>query len=331
MCSKGPLFGTIWKHPHGTICRDCVNLDIKCDICGLPIKKDYLKTRDGRFICSFDKNDVVVNEREAIGLFKTAVQSVLHVSAGGMRLRGPEPDVKLFDIDYWNSDNGSGMRRGGFSQSRIAGSRITHNVILLSGLPKDELVSVSAHEYTHLWINENKKAQRVIEPDTIEGICELVAYKVCARAGFTNQMDKIKKNPYTKGRIVTMLEADRQYGFARVLDWVRTGTGRTMNISNRRMPPPSTTSQQPARPIYRPQPPTGSASAAPKNGLKLTSISRTSRGLRAEINGVLFYRGELKRIRYNDRPANLHCLQISGSSVTISINRSNPMVIRMGQ
>jgi len=332
VCGKGPLVGTIWKHPHGTICRDCVKLDAKCDICGLPVLKNYLKTRDGRFICQFEKDEVVVNEREAQVLFKSAMQSVVYLSGDIMRLRGPAPDVKLFDIDYWNSGSGSNMRRGGFSQSRIVGSRITHNVILLSGLPRDELISVSAHEYTHLWINENKKPERMIEPDTLEAICELVAYKVCERAGFTNQLEKIRRNPYTNGRILTLLQADRQYGLARVLEWVRNGTGSTLNVTSRHSSPPRAAAPpSTARPSRPSGSPGGNATAAPASGLKLTSISRTSRGLRAEINGVLFYQGQLKRIRYNGRPANLHCLRIGGSSVTVSVNRGNPMVIRLGR
>ncbi len=322
VCAKGPLVGTIWKHPHGTICPVCIKREIKCDICGLPIKDNYLKTKDGRFICKFEKDDVVVDERAALTIFDSTVRSVLHVSRQAMKLRGPKPDVKLFDIDYWNS--GNNLRRGGFSQSRMAGSRITHNVILLSGLPKDELVSVSAHEYTHLWINENKKADREIEPDTIEGICELVAYKVCQRAGFTNQVDRIKKNPYTKGRILTMLEADRQVGLARVLEWVRTGAGATMSLRGATTPAPITAGP-PAR-----RPAAGRASASPRTGLKVTSISRTARGLRAEINGVMFYQGELKRIRYDGLPANMHCLRINGSSVTVSVNRGQPQVVAMG-
>jgi len=333
VCGNPPPGRTFWKHPHGTICRDCVKLDVKCDICGLPIKADYLKTKDGRFICKFGKDDVVVNEREAILIYNQAVSSVLYVSGNAMALRGPKPDVRLFDIDYWNS--GQSMRRGGFSQSRIAGRRITHNVILLSGLPKDELVSVSAHEYTHLWINENKKPNREIERDTIEGICELVAYKVCQRAGFTNQLARIKKNPYTNGRILTMLEAERQYGFARVLEWVRTGTSATMNVRNMpRAPSVSSTTRTP-------RPPTRSATRTPSRststpkatnsstGLKITSIARTSRGYRAQINGVLFYRGDLKRVTYNGRPVNLQCLRVTESSVTVSINRGNPQVLRM--
>ncbi len=333
VCNKGPLVGTIWKHPHGTICPDCVKRDIKCDICSLPIRDNYLKTKDGRYICKFEKDDVVVDEKQANVIFDRAVDRVLYISRRQMKLRGPKPGVKLFDIDYWNQ--GSNMRRGGFSQTRQVGNRYTHNVILLSGQPMDELVSVCAHEYTHLWINENKKPNRDIEGDTIEGICELVAYKVCEAAGFTNQLERIKKNPYTKGRILTMLEADKQFGFFKVLDWVRNGRNPTVTLHNqgstaRTTSPPM--ARTPTRSTPAPRPPiTSSSGSSATRGLRLTSISRTARGYRAQINGVMFYRGDLKRVTINGRPANVQCLQVTGNSASISVNRSNPQTLRMGR
>lgn len=329
VCAKGPLSGRIWKHPHGMICRECVKLELKCSICSLPIKADYVKTKDGRYICKFEKDDVVVKEHEAKTIYNSAVRSVLSISRNAMKLRGPAPVVTLIDVPYWS---GKDQRQSGFSQSRIVGSRITHNVILLSGQIKDALVGVCAHEYTHLWINENKKANREIERDTIEGICELVAYKVCQRAGFTNQMESIRKNPYTNGRILAMLEAERQYGFDGVLAWVARGTGTTMSVRGASTRPSAQTT---ARTTVRPtkaarQPTTSAASAIPLTGLKVSSISRVSRGLRAEINGVMFYEGDLKRIRYNGRVVNMQCIRIKDSSVTVSVNRGQPQVVRMG-
>lgn len=329
VCAKGPLVGTIWKHPHGTICPACVKRDIKCDICSLPILDKYLKTKDGRFICKFEKDDVVVDDKQAKLIFDRAVERVLYLSRNQMKLRGPAPNVKLFDIDYWNQ--GSNMRRGGFSQTRQVGRQYTHNVILLSGLPKDELVGVCAHEYTHLWINENKKPDREIEADTIEGICELLAYKVCEGAGFTNQLERIKKNPYTKGRILTMLEAEKQYGFFKVLDWVRNGKNATVTLRNQ-----GTTSRTSTPPMAktppRPAPSTTSNSGSTSSsGLQLTSISRTSRGYRAQINGVLFYRGDLKRVSINGRPVNLQCVQVTSDGAQVSINRGSPQILRLGR
>tara|TARA_Y100001934_G_scaffold254441_1_gene320329 strand:+ start:5260 stop:6309 length:1050 start_codon:yes stop_codon:yes gene_type:complete len=331
VCDKTPLVGRYWKHPHGELCPDCYRIDTRCDVCQLPIKKDFIKTKDGRYICKFEKDDVVIDEELAKVIFKSAVSSVLYVSSQQMRLRGPYPDVRMFDIDYWN-DNGSArmpgkMRRGGFSQTRSIGNRYTHNVILLSGLPKDELISVSAHEYTHLWINENRPESRNIETDTLEGICELVAYKVCERAGFTNQLSRIVKNPYTKGRILDALESSKRMGFADVLNWVKRGNGerlpyRGSAMTARSTPPPAPNRATPARPT-----PTNSTDS----GIRLTSIARTSRGFRAEINGVQFYQGDLKRISIQGRLANLQCIEVTGRSVMFSINRERPLKLELSR
>lgn len=334
VCGKGPLVGSIWKHPqHGTICQDCYRRDLRCDICSLPILDNYLKTRDGRFICKFEKDDVVVDEKQAQLIFRQSVQSLLYVTRDGMRLRGPAPDVRLFDIDYWNS--GSSMRRGGFSQTRQVGDRYTHNVILLSGLPKDELVSVCAHEYTHLWINENRASDRVIETNTVEAICELLAYKVAERAGFTNQLERIQKNPYTQGRIADLLEADRQYGLAEILRWVKTGRNATVSLSGVRSsaPAPSPAPSPAARRAPAPAPPAVAppSPASSPTGLTLAAIVRTARGYRAQINGVFFMAGDLKRVTHNGRPANLQCLRVTADGALVSLNRGRPQTLRLGK
>jgi hypothetical protein len=350
VCDKNPLTGRYWKHPHGDLCNDCYRIDIRCDVCQLPIKSDYIQTKDGRYICKYEKDDVVIDEPTAKLLYKSAVDSVLYVSGNRMRLHGPEPDVRLFDIDYWNQTGGerkpNAMRRGGFSQTRSVGNRFTHNVILLSGLPKDELVGVSAHEFTHLWINENRPESRKLEADTIEGICELMAYKVCERAGFTNQLDRIKKNPYTKGRILDALEADRQIGLGRILIWVKSGRGETLPYDGKALAsqPPPRSSRPPAPVVQKPsptRPPTAAAGATPQQkaapqkragtGLKLSSIARTARGYRAEINGVQFYQGDLRRVSINGRLANLQCIEVTSRGVMFSVNRGHPTKLKLSR
>ena len=49
-------------------------------------------------------------------------------------------------------------------------------------MSKPHLLAVSAHEYTHAWMAENVKPNRVagMDRDTLEAFCELVAYKYMA-------------------------------------------------------------------------------------------------------------------------------------------------------
>ena len=68
VCDKNPLTGRYWKHPHGDLCNDCYRIDIRCDVCQLPIKSDYIQTKDGRYSCKYEKDDVVVDEPTATEL-----------------------------------------------------------------------------------------------------------------------------------------------------------------------------------------------------------------------------------------------------------------------
>src|ERR1017187_3894510 len=71
VCGKGPLTGRVWLHERGAICDDCEKLPDRCTICGLPVKAGdgHLKTGDGRFICRFDKPNVILTLDQAKDLF----------------------------------------------------------------------------------------------------------------------------------------------------------------------------------------------------------------------------------------------------------------------
>ena len=308
VCRQGPLIGTIWIHDHGTICTNCITRKEHCNVCGLPIMSNYLKTKDGRYICPFDKSRVIVNQKAAQKLFNQVVTTVQQVTGNRMRLRSQPTNLQLFDVDYWNSGKAAGMRRYGFAQSRRNGRTFTYNIILLSGLVREELAAVCAHEYTHCWINENKEQGRRIEPETIEGICELIAYKVCQRAGFGDQLTDIRANTYTKGRILTMLEADRQVGIAKVLSWVQNSTNAT---------------------VILPRPPQIKGVRAENSALLLTAITRTQRGYRALINGVPLLAGELKRIRYVGKSTSCQCLKVTATSATIKLNNGREQTLML--
>ena len=123
------------------------------------------------------------------------------------------------------------LKRAGFSQSRHTGNQFTHAVILLSGQLKSDTVSVCAHEFTHLWINENKAASRTLDGDTLEAICELIPYKLAVQNANSDQQDKIKKNSYTNGKIETLIDIEQQYGLGSILDWVKNGTDENLDLA----------------------------------------------------------------------------------------------------
>ena len=234
VCDKSPLTGKIWIHQAGHVCEDCYQIEARCSICALPVKADFAKTSDGRIICKFDLKEAVLTADEAQRVFDETRRDLKTMSGGVLTVSTPRISVALFDLDYWNSADGkplpNELRRAGFSQSRRTGDQFTHNVLLHSGHLRAETAAVCAHEFAHLWINENKPAMRVIEGDTIEAVCELVAFRLMASRGASNQLEKIRSNAYTHGRIETLIEADAQFGLSAVLEWVKAGSDAALDV-----------------------------------------------------------------------------------------------------
>lgn len=113
------------------MCDACEKRKVRCSICNLPITNNYLKTKDGRYICPFEKNRVILNQKAGIQLFNQVVKSVNQITQNRMRLRSRTLNIQLFDVDYWNSGRVENMKRKGFSQSRGSGGGMSHSVGLL--------------------------------------------------------------------------------------------------------------------------------------------------------------------------------------------------------
>jgi len=174
VCGKGPLAGQVWLHPRGPICDECEKLENRCSLCGLPVRAGdgSVKTGDGRFICRFDKPNAVLDAAAARDVFENTRQDVVDLYGRGFLLKYPDVTVNLFDVDYW-SEKGrdNGLDKYGFASTRkTPAGECTHEVVLLSGRLRNEMISTAAHEYTHLWINENCPSNHVIDSDTVEAI-----------------------------------------------------------------------------------------------------------------------------------------------------------------
>src|SRR5476649_682100 len=111
---------------------------------------------------------------------------------------------------------------------------------MLSGRTREEMMGVAAHEYTHLWINENRPDDRVIDQDTIEAICELTDYKLMEAKKLPEMQKRILANPYTNGKIKTLVAVEREGGTDYILDWVKNGTTETFDEDANLAPIPAT-------------------------------------------------------------------------------------------
>ncbi len=267
-----------------SICSTCEQLPARCSLCGLPVVDTTKRTDDGRFFCRADATNVVVVQEEAAKLFAQARAELSTLSEGMLVLRSPDVAVQLSNVDYWNSKEGAGgsntLHRLGFSLSRPIGGGFAHNVVLMSGNSRGTTLSTCAHEFGHLWLNENLKPARKLDPDTREALCELFAYKTAARRGDTNETARIKVNPYTKGVVLAALEFDIREGLAGVVKWVREGgDGRLPAAVGAGVAAATATPESPRE--LRPPPP-------PAVKLELRSLLRTSKRTVAIINGERF-------------------------------------------
>ncbi|HTX22435.1 MAG TPA: hypothetical protein VMD27_11360 [Candidatus Aquilonibacter sp.] len=318
VCGKGPLTGRIWISKWGPVCDDCYQLKDHCSICGLPIKDGdgHITTPDGRFICRFDKTNVVMDVDEAKYLFADTARDVVEMYGQGFGLQYPSVTVAMFDVDYW-SERGrpNGLHAFGFASTRkTADGRCIHEVVMLSGRLREEMIATAAHEYTHLWINENRPDSHVIDLDTIEAICELTAYNLMGEKNLPEMQQRILANPYTHGEIKTLVAVYQKYGIEYILNWVKNGTGATLDAAadDNETPAVSAISYVPPKlPI----------------GLKFEGLLTIGQENEAVINGVPFSIGDEKKIKLRDKTVVVRCDAIHDYTVVVELNGSPEPVI----
>ena len=314
VCGKGPLTGKFWMSKRGAICDDCYHLQDHCSICGLPVKDGdgHIKTADGRLICRFDKPNCVLTLDQAQELFDQTRDAVLDIYGQRFALKYTDVTVNLFDVDYWSERNGAnGLHKFGFASTRkTADGRCTHEVVMLSGRTREEMMGVAAHEYTHLWINENRPDSHVIDSDTVEAICELTAYKLMEAKKLPEMQKRILENPYTNGKIKTLVAVEHEGGTDYVLDWVKNGTAETFDDDANLAPIPMPAAASVSFAAPPPLP----------DKLKYNGPMTIGKNREAVINGVSFEPGDEKRIKLKGGSVMIRCLEIHAENVVVQIN-----------
>jgi len=124
---------------------------------------------------------------EAVTNITTLEAVSRRVRSGMSELGLPRPSgpltMKMVSQDQMNREvdrtHGRGSLRGltlttfrTLTGGPNAGTTFTHEVWLLSGLPVVECVSILAHEFGHVWLNENYIDA---SPPAVEGFCNLLS------------------------------------------------------------------------------------------------------------------------------------------------------------
>jgi len=182
------------------------------------------------------------------------------------------------------------------------------------------LRAVSAHELGHAWVYENVSSGRwkSLSRDAHEGFSELVAYLLMDSQHDESQKAAILKNAYTRGQIFCFIDAEQQYGFNDVVDWMKYGVDPLLERDDaarvRRviMPvrPPLSAALFDFHPL--PKPPSPSV-------LVLNGITTSPKQPTALINGRTFAVGEEGTVQVGGTNTTIRCLGIATDSVRLEV------------
>ena len=302
------------------VCLACQDLPARCAVCRLPVRANVRKLDDGRLLCERDGPVGIFQPAEAQGVFLETKRELMAMLAGV----GVLPD-KNITVSLVNATELTRLHKGKSADPKEFGlqglthttirdkTQFQHHIYLLNGLPRARLAAVCAHEYGHTWINENVATRRRLEGDTIEGFCELVAYKLMAQRREEVEMKLILANTYTHGQIHALVQAEKHHQFARVIDWMKNGvddsifkTNTTRLLAlNQNDPPELNWHQAPPTPV--------------PDRLMLKGISGPISRRLALINDRTLAKNEQGRVRVGQTHLIVRCLDITDCSVVILV------------
>jgi hypothetical protein len=296
---------------------------VRCSLCGLPVKDRGLRTSDGRTICQRESATVVMDEEAARELFQSARETAVDVAGDFFALKNGAVNVHITDVfDAHSTDK---MHTLGISTSTHSGSEIVHYVSIKTGRPKQEAFYSCVHEYTHLWINENQ-GEHKIELSTIEGLCELISYKVAEARKDSVAQQSILANPYTKGRVNELVQYANEEELSAIFAWVKHGTTKTLTegvataTQARRKPVEVPLDVQIARAqLARPQP--------QNDTLSVNGTIKGAKGTLILLNGGLILgKGESGVVKLNGQPFKIRCVDIQSDAATFQYENATDVI-----
>jgi hypothetical protein len=195
------------------------------------------------------------------------------------------------------------------------GDEFEHTIFLLHGLTRDRMKVVAAHEYGHAWLHEN--VQRKLNPDTVEGFCDWLAYKVIKEKNAPNEMKILLASEYSHGQLQAFIAAEEQKSFYDVIQWVKAGVDpeidskhldRILRLRDR-LTEPADFSWGFTPPAPR---------SAPTN-LVLKGLSGSKTRRFALINNRTLALNEQGKVRLGDSNVVVQCVAIGDDAVTIQV------------
>jgi hypothetical protein len=316
------------------VCSNCINLP-RCFICGLPVKNG-VQLPDGRWLCARDAKDAVLNPDDAVRIFNN-VEDDLDKLFARYTTFPTNVDVSAIDqVDVDSVMNNSSVENSdvlGFTQGVTVDGQKRYKIGLLTGQSQAQLEEVCAHELSHAWVGENVPPERHarLQRDTEEGFCEMMGYLLVDSKGEEGEKRRVLANAYTRGQVNLFVEAEQEYGFDEILDWMQYGVtdrleeGHLDEIRDVKMPVSTFSANQAGRSI----PTAAPVPAAAPTSLQLQGIMWSSLPS-AIINGHSFFAGDESTVSVGQSKVTVRCLNIGKNSVTLQyVNSGKQIVLRV--
>ena len=311
------------------LCFDCHNIKERCYFCQMPVRGNFKALPDGRYICERDLRNTVQSEDDAKQIAKDAKDDIDRLFSRFISF--PSSNIEISIVDRFHLENlfhapGNAMRcvsvYGATTSNPLSNGGFLHSIDLLSYISKTRLRCVAAHEFGHTWVAENvtPERQRILDKNTHEAFCELIAWKYMESLHEEGEAQSIKSNTYTAGKIEVLLAADAKYGFNTVTDWMKDGEDSTFTLTNldrvrflKDSAPPR--HDDSVDPLYLPSTPPSSV----PNVLTLKGISSAGPHRFALINDATIEQMERARVRVGQTNVIVRCLEIRSNSVVVEI------------
>jgi hypothetical protein len=312
------------------VCSDCIKLP-RCYICGLPVK-DGIQLPDGRYLCARDAKTVVLKADEAKQICDQVKDDLDRLFS---RFTVFPDNVDVSVIDRVDVDSMFIMEGNNFESPDLLGcirpetvnDKTRYKMHLMTGLPLAQLKETCAHEYSHAWVGENvpKERRARLGRDAEEGFCELVGYLLIDSQNEEVEKKRVLQNHYTRGQIDLFIEAEKQYGFDQVLDWMKYGVaaqleaGHVDELRDVKMPSAKSVANNP-NPVISINISTNNKNTnlpapAPAT-IKLQGVLWGNQPV-AIINGCSFFAKDQKQVKIGGTNVTLRCLEIGKMSVRI--------------
>lgn len=315
------------------LCRNCSLIKDRCDACGRIVGgRSPRRLPDERFYCETDWKGLILEQREAETMFNDVVREMTRMLTGW----GTAPDT---NITFTLVDKDEFLRQHrrtpshhnpelimGLTRSKDSGNgRFEHSIFVLNGLLRERFRAVCAHEFGHAWLAEHEKKKRALHDDTVEGFCELLAWKLMDLNGDPYELDAIESNTYTRGQLAALLAAEKAHRFYRVVDWVLGGIDGWLEREQLdrvlALRDDATTNPAPLAAAAA-TPPPGHATIIPElpEKLNLRGVVGTAQSGRiALINDRMVKAGETTKVRLKTGSVMLRCVEIQADAVLVEV------------